>query len=54
MGRVVSAMLFMGLLIGGVLARPTDAVLGTVLMATSVLFLLHAAFAGVVGRRLRR
>jgi predicted unusual protein kinase regulating ubiquinone biosynthesis (AarF/ABC1/UbiB family) len=54
MGRVVSAMLFMGLLIGGVLARPTDAALGTVLMAASVLFLLHAAFAGVVGRRTRR
>ncbi|HEV7623465.1 MAG TPA: AarF/UbiB family protein [Amnibacterium sp.] len=52
--RVVSAFLFMGLLIGGVLARPTDVVLGTVLMGVSALFLLHAVLAGVVGGRARR
>jgi predicted unusual protein kinase regulating ubiquinone biosynthesis (AarF/ABC1/UbiB family) len=51
LGRFVSAILFGALLIGGVLARPTDLVLGTVLMATSVLFLLHAVLAGLVGRR---
>jgi predicted unusual protein kinase regulating ubiquinone biosynthesis (AarF/ABC1/UbiB family) len=52
-GRIASALLFAGLLVGGVLARPADAVLGTVLMATSVLFLLHAAFSGLLGRRRR-
>jgi predicted unusual protein kinase regulating ubiquinone biosynthesis (AarF/ABC1/UbiB family) len=49
--RVVSAVLFAGLLIGGILLRVDDAVLGTVLMAVSVLPLLHALFAGVAGRR---
>jgi predicted unusual protein kinase regulating ubiquinone biosynthesis (AarF/ABC1/UbiB family) len=52
-GRMVSALLFAGLLIGGVLARPTDVVLGTWLMGVSGLFLLHAALAGVLGRRRR-
>ena len=49
--RVISAILFAGLLIGGILLRPDDAVFGTVLMAASVLPLLHTLFAGVVGRR---
>lgn len=53
-GRMVSAMLFAGLLVGGVLARPTDLVLGTWLMGASVLFLLHAMLAGTPGRRRRR
>jgi predicted unusual protein kinase regulating ubiquinone biosynthesis (AarF/ABC1/UbiB family) len=53
-GRMVSALLFAGFLIAGVLARPDDVVLGTWLMGVSVLFLLHAALAGVVGRRRRR
>jgi predicted unusual protein kinase regulating ubiquinone biosynthesis (AarF/ABC1/UbiB family) len=49
--RVVSALVFAALLIGGILFRTQDAVLGTVLMAVSALPLLHALFAGVFGRR---
>ena len=49
--RVVSAVLFAALLIAGVLLRPTDVVLGTVLMAVSAVPLVHAVFAGVFGRR---
>lgn len=49
--RVVSAVLFAGLLIGGILLRSQDAVFGDVLMAVSVLPLLHALFAGALGRR---
>ena len=49
--RVVSAILFAALLIGGILLRADDPVLGTVLMAVSALPLLHALLAGVVGRR---
>ncbi|WP_136707940.1 AarF/UbiB family protein [Agromyces sp. H66] len=49
--RVVSAILFAGLLIGGILLRPVDAVFGTVLMAASAAPLLHALFAGMLGRR---
>jgi predicted unusual protein kinase regulating ubiquinone biosynthesis (AarF/ABC1/UbiB family) len=49
--RVVSAVLFAALLIAGVLLRAQDVVLGTVMMASSALPLLHALFAGVVGRR---
>nr|WP_242497836.1 AarF/ABC1/UbiB kinase family protein [Microbacterium protaetiae] len=48
--RVVSAVLFAGLLIGGILLHPSDAVFGVVLMGVSVLPLLHALFAGA-GRR---
>lgn len=44
--RVVSAVLFGGLLIAGAVLRSTDAVLATVLMVASVLPLLHALFAG--------
>ena len=49
--RVISAILFTALLIGGILLRPADIVLGTVLMAVSALPLLHVIFAGVVARR---
>ncbi|GAA2009111.1 ABC1 kinase family protein [Microbacterium ulmi] len=49
--RIVSAVLFAGLLVGGVLLRADDPVLGTVLMALSALPLLHAVLAGVLGRR---
>lgn len=52
MGRqIISAILFAALLIGGILMRTADVVFGTVLMAVSVLPLLHALFAGVVARR---
>ncbi len=47
--RVVSAILFAGLLVGGILLRSTDAVAGVVLMSVSALPLLHALLAG--GRR---
>jgi len=51
--RVLSAILFTGLLIGGILLRPTDLTLGSVLMMASVLPLAHALFAGIIaaGRR---
>ena len=49
--RVISAILFAGLLIGGILFRSQDVVFGTVLMAVSALPLLHALFAGIVARR---
>ena len=45
-------MLFAALFIGGILLRADDAVFGTVLMAVSLLPLLHALFAGWVSRRL--
>jgi len=48
--RIMSAVIFAGLLIGGVLLRAEDAVLGTVLMATSAVPLVYALFAGSVGR----
>jgi hypothetical protein len=43
--------LFAALLIAGVLLRAQDATLGTIMMGASALPLLHAMFAGVVGRR---
>jgi predicted unusual protein kinase regulating ubiquinone biosynthesis (AarF/ABC1/UbiB family) len=49
--QIVSAILFTSLLIGGILLRSSDAVFGTVLMAVSVLPLLHALLAGIIGRR---
>ena len=49
--RIVSAVLFAALFLGGLIARPDDPVLGTVLLSLSGLPLLHALFAGVVGRR---
>jgi predicted unusual protein kinase regulating ubiquinone biosynthesis (AarF/ABC1/UbiB family) len=42
--RVVSAVLFAGLLIAGAVVRADDTVFGTVLMAASALPLLHALF----------
>jgi predicted unusual protein kinase regulating ubiquinone biosynthesis (AarF/ABC1/UbiB family) len=48
--RLVSALLFAGLLIAGVLLRPTDEVGGLVLMASSGLPLLHAVFSGLLSR----
>jgi predicted unusual protein kinase regulating ubiquinone biosynthesis (AarF/ABC1/UbiB family) len=53
-GRIISAVLFVGLLVSGVLLRPADAVMGTVLMVLSVLPLLHAVLAGLLGGRQRR
>ena len=44
--RLVSAVLFGALLIAGAVLHPGDAVFGTVLMAVSVLPLLHALFSG--------
>jgi predicted unusual protein kinase regulating ubiquinone biosynthesis (AarF/ABC1/UbiB family) len=49
--RIISAVLFAALLIGGILLRGEDAVFGTVLAAMSVLPLAHALFAGFVTRR---
>jgi len=43
-GRLASALVFATLLIGGVLLRPTDGVLGWVLMAGSAVPLLHVIF----------
>lgn len=48
--RVVSAVLFAGLFIAGAVLRADEAVFGTVLMAVSVLPLLHAVLSGL-GRR---
>lgn len=49
--RLVSAVLFAGLLVGGVLLLPANAPLGTALMIASAIPLLHAVLAGVLGRR---
>ncbi|SDK91615.1 Predicted unusual protein kinase regulating ubiquinone biosynthesis, AarF/ABC1/UbiB family [Cryobacterium psychrotolerans] len=49
--RIVSAILFAALLIGGILLRAEDAVIGTVLIAVSALPLLHALFARILARR---
>ncbi|MCK6065080.1 MULTISPECIES: ABC1 kinase family protein [Microbacterium] len=49
--RVLAAVLFAALLIGGVLLRPDAAVFGSVLIVVSVLPLLYAVLAGFIGRR---
>ncbi|MDQ1137172.1 putative unusual protein kinase regulating ubiquinone biosynthesis (AarF/ABC1/UbiB family) [Microbacterium sp. SORGH_AS 1204] len=49
--RVVSAVLFAGLLVGGVLLQTEQAVLGTILMVVSLGPLSHALLAGVIARR---
>jgi predicted unusual protein kinase regulating ubiquinone biosynthesis (AarF/ABC1/UbiB family) len=49
--RVMSAVVFAGLLVGGVLLLPVNAPLGVSMMVISVLPLIHALFAGVLGRR---
>ncbi|MDF2555292.1 MAG: transporter [Microbacterium sp.] len=51
--RILSAVLFAALLIAGALLRPDDPVLGTVLLVTSVLPLLHALFSGLLDRPAR-
>ncbi|WP_136587666.1 ABC1 kinase family protein [Microbacterium hydrothermale] len=49
--RVVSAVLFTGLLIGGILLQVEQAVFGTLLMIASIAPLSHAVLAGFVARR---
>lgn len=44
--RIVSAVLFAGLFVGGIVLRSTEAVLGGVVIAVSVIPLVHALFAG--------
>lgn len=48
--RLISAVLFTALLIGGILVRDTDQTIGLVLISGSALPLAHALFAGVVNR----
>lgn len=45
-GRVISAIVFVGLLLGGILLHPVNAPLGIVLMAVSAIPLIHALFFG--------
>jgi predicted unusual protein kinase regulating ubiquinone biosynthesis (AarF/ABC1/UbiB family) len=49
--RTVSAVVFVGLFVGGILLRVDDPVWGGVLIAASVIPLLHAVLGGVFGRR---
>ncbi|WP_322411576.1 ABC1 kinase family protein [Microbacterium invictum] len=49
--RILSAVLFGALLIGGILLRPDDPVFGTILLLAAVPPLLHALLAGVLGSR---
>ena len=49
--RILAAVVFAGLLVGGVLLRSQDTVWGSVLMAVSALPLLYAVFAGWSVRR---
>ena len=49
--RFVSAIIFATLLIGGIVLRRDDGVFGTVIMAVSVIPLLHVIIAGIVARR---
>ncbi|SFS03800.1 Predicted unusual protein kinase regulating ubiquinone biosynthesis, AarF/ABC1/UbiB family [Microbacterium sp. cf046] len=49
--RVISAVLFAALFTGGIVLRSDEIVFGTVLVALSVVPLLHALFAGIIGRR---
>ncbi len=49
--RILSALVFAALLVGGILLRAQDEVFGTVLMALAALPLLYALFAGVGRRR---
>ncbi|MFI8594864.1 ABC1 kinase family protein [Microbacterium sp. NPDC078428] len=48
--RILSAVLFVGLVVAGAVLLPDQAVLGTVLVSASGLPLLHALFAGAGGR----
>lgn len=49
--RIVSAVLFVGLFVGGIQLRVDEPVWGVALMVASVVPLLHAVFAGLFGRR---
>jgi predicted unusual protein kinase regulating ubiquinone biosynthesis (AarF/ABC1/UbiB family) len=49
--RVVSSVLFTGLLVGGALLQAEQAVLGTILMIVSLAPLSHALLAGLIARR---
>lgn len=49
--RIISAVLFVGLFIGGILLRVGEPVWGVALIAVSLIPLLHALFAGVFRRR---
>ncbi|HKT56977.1 MAG TPA: AarF/UbiB family protein [Microbacterium sp.] len=49
--RVMSAVIFAGLLVGGILMLPENVPTGIVFMSVSVVPLLHALFAGALGRR---
>ena len=49
--RIVSAVLFVGLFVGGILLRVDEPVWGVALIVASVVPLLHAVFAGLFGRR---
>lgn len=49
--RIISATVFAGLFVGGILVRRESPAFGTALKAASVPALLHALFAGVAGRR---
>ena len=48
--RTLSAIIFAGLLIGGIFLKQSDTVFGLVLMGSSVVPLLYAVFAGITGR----
>jgi predicted unusual protein kinase regulating ubiquinone biosynthesis (AarF/ABC1/UbiB family) len=48
--RILSAVLFVGLLLGGILLRPTEPILGLVLMIGAAVPLAHALFAGLFSR----
>jgi len=48
--RTASALVFGALLLAGAIVRPDDLVLGTVLMSTSAVPLLHALWVGRRGR----
>ena len=49
--RVVSSVLFTGLLLGGILLQAEQAFFGTLLMVVSIAPLSHALLAGVIARR---
>ncbi|TQO18685.1 putative unusual protein kinase regulating ubiquinone biosynthesis (AarF/ABC1/UbiB family) [Rhodoglobus vestalii] len=48
--RTLSAVLFVGLLLGGILLHPTEPILGLVLMISAAAPLAHALFAGLFSR----
>ncbi|MGR2751846.1 ABC1 kinase family protein [Agromyces arachidis] len=50
-GRIVSAVIFVGLFLGGILLRLDEPVWGGILLWASAIPLLHAVFAGAFARR---